>query len=203
VPRHDDVELFLDQLRHALRLGPADRERVISEFRGHLTDSIADGESRGVVREEAVRNALARIGDPTVVARAYDGRHPIHDAAVLLGAIACFGVAAWLFVVAGSVVRQLDPTRVSFWNAVGFGYLTYAAITAGYLVIARRSRAGRVFAAGASVAAVLVGAAFAVPMLLTDGDFEGYIVLMGVVLAGQGVVVLAHLARRRGPIVAA
>lgn len=203
MPRQDDVELFLDQLRHALRLGTADRERVVSEFRGHLADSIAEAEGRGIPREEAVRGALARIGDPAVVARAYDGRHPIHDAAVLLGATACFGVAAWLFVVAGTVVRQFDPTRVAFWNAVGFGYLTYAAITAGYLVIARRSRIGRVIAAGVSVAAVLAGAAFAVPMLLTDGDFEGYIVLMGVVLAGQGAVVLAHLARRRGPIAAA
>jgi hypothetical protein len=203
VPTQDDVGLFLDQLRHALRLGPSDGERVVSEFRAHLADSIANAEARGMAREDAVRSALARIGDPAVVARAYDGRHRVHDAAVLLGAMACLGVAAWLFVVAASVVRLFDPTRVAFWNAVGFGYLTYAAITAGYVVIARRSRVGRVFAAGSSVAAVLAGAAFAVPMLLTDGDFEGYIVLMGVVLAGQGAVVLAHLARRRSPIAAA
>ena len=71
------------------------------------------------------------------------------------------------------------------------------------MVIGRHSRVGRIIAAGVSLAAVLAGAAFTVPMLLTTGDFEGYIVLMGIVLAGQGVLVLAHLARRRGPIAAA
>jgi hypothetical protein len=203
VRRQDDGERFLDQLRQDLRLGPGETERVVSEFRAHLAESIAEAVAGGIARDDAVRSAVARMGDPTIVARAYDIRHPIHDVAVLLGATACFGVAAWLFVVVGSIVRQLDPTRVPFWNAVGLGYLTYAALTAGYVVVARRSRLARLIAGGVSVAAVLAGAAFAVPMLLTDGDFEGYIVLMGIVLAGQGALVLAHLKRRHGPIAAA
>ena len=44
----------------------------------------------------------------------------------------------------------------------------------------------------AAVSAVVItaGASLALSMLLGSGDFEGYVVLIGLVLAGQGVVVL-------------
>jgi hypothetical protein len=196
MPERDDVEQFLEQLRQSLPLPRDERERVVDEFRSHLIDAIASGKRDGLDEGSAAREALMRIGDPRVVARSYHRPKALHEIVIALGALACVGVAGWLLVVAATVVRTLDPTRVGFWSAVAAGFLAYAVLAFGYLIIGARSNLVRRVAAVASAVAVIAGMTLAVPMLLTTGDFEGYIVLMGAVLGGEGVVVIAHLVRR-------
>jgi hypothetical protein len=120
-------------------------------------------------------------------------RQPVLGPAILLGAAACAAVATWLFVVAATVVPERDPLRVGFWNGVGVGFSLYAVITAIYILRAGRWPVAPV-AVLASIIAFVAGVSFALPMLLANGDFEGYIVLIGLVLVGQATLVLAHAA---------
>lgn len=145
------------------------------------------------------RDAIKRQGESHEAAPLVPLRRPVLGGAILLGAVACAAVAAWLFVVAATVVPERDPLRVGFWNGVAVAFFLYA-VTAGLYVLGTgRWRLGAPAAALASIVAFVAGVWLAVPMLLTSGDFEGYVVLMGFVLAGQAVLVLAHAAldRRR------
>jgi hypothetical protein len=128
----------------------------------------------------------------------------LFDGLVILGAAACGLVAAWLFFVAATVVPRQDPSRVGFWNAVGLGFLGFAILSATYVLLQRRSRVATWTAGIVSVGAVVAGGWLAIPMLLSPGHFEGYVVLMGSVLAGQGAVVIAHTlaSGRRRPTIA-
>jgi hypothetical protein len=150
------------------------------------------------------RLALIAAGDRAEIARGESGRHPLLDGLVILGAGACGLVGAWLFLVAATVVPRQDPSRVGFWNAVGLGFLGFAILTATYVPLHRRSRVATWTAGIVSVGAVVAGGWLAIPMLLSPGHFEGYVVLMGSVLAGQGVVVIAHTlaSGRRRPTIA-
>jgi hypothetical protein len=150
------------------------------------------------------RPAVTAAGDPAEVDRGESSGHPLFDGLVILGAAACGLVAAWLFLVAGTVVPRQDPSRVGFWNAVGLGFLGFAILTATYVPLHRRSRVATWTAGIASVGAVVAGGWLAIPMLLSPGHFEGYVVLMGSVLAGQGAVVIAHTlaSGRRRPTIA-
>jgi hypothetical protein len=143
------------------------------------------------------RDAIDRPGEPRTVASLHARVGSPLDAAILIGAVACTAVAAWLFVVAATVVPERDPSRVGFWNAVALGFIAYAVVTALYIVGSGsgRWRIMTSVAVLASLIALVAGAGLAIPMLLTSGDFEGYIVLMGVVLAGQGALVLTHAVR--------
>ena len=116
------------------------------------------------------------------------------DGAILVGAFACTAIASWLFVVAATVVPERDPSRVGFWTTVALGFLAYAVVATLSVLgpAAGRWRIVTPVAVAASVVALVAGAALAIPMLLTSGEFEGYIVLMGLVLGGQGLLVLAR-----------
>ncbi len=189
----DEIERFLAEFERRLRLLPVDRERVVAEFRAHLEEAIAAEERAGTSYPAAIRNVLARVRAPAAIAKQYRPHGTFFNGAVSLGALACGLVAAWPFVIAASVVPERDPSRVVFWNAVAVGFLGYALLTVAYLRLAPRSAAAAGAVLIASAMAVASGVLFAVPMLTTSGDFEGYIVLMGVVLGGQGLVVAAQV----------
>jgi hypothetical protein len=148
--------------------------------------------------------ALTAAGDPAEVDRRESGGHPLFDGLVILGAAACGLVAAWLFLVAATVVPRQDPSRVGFWNTVGLAFLGFAILTATFIRLHRRSRVATWTAGIVSVGAVVAGGWLAIPMLLSPGHFEGYVVLMGSILAGQGAVVIAHTlpSGRRHPTIA-
>jgi hypothetical protein len=150
------------------------------------------------------RLALTAAGDPAEVARGESDGHPLFDRLVILGAGACGLVAAWLFLVAATVVPRQDPSRVGFWNIVGLGFLGFAILSATYVRLYRRSRVATWTAGIVSVGAVVAGRWLAISMLLSPGHFEGYVVLMGSILAGQGAVVIAHTlaSGRRRPTIA-
>ena len=155
----------------------------------HAVTRATDGPAAPADRR---RPALTAAGDPAEVDRGESSGHPLFDGLVILGAAACGLVAAWLFLVAATVVPRQDPSRVGFWNAVGLGFLGFAILSATYALPQRPSRVATWTAGIASVGAVVAGGWLAIPMLLSPGHFEGYVVLMGSVLAGQGAVVIAH-----------
>jgi HAAS len=195
----DAFDAYLAKVEARLPLGANPRHRVIAELRAHLEEARDAERRRGLAPDEAAAVALARMGTPDEIARRYRAEHPLLDGAVVIGGLACAAVAGWLLIVAATVLPRQDPEHVAFWNLVAVGFAVYAAMTLAYLRLRDRLRAAVPAVAGVSAVAVVAGGWLAIPMLLTSGDFEGYIVLMGVVLAGQGVVVLADaFASRRG-----
>jgi hypothetical protein len=71
----EDASAFLRQLDEALDLPPSDRIEIRAELADHLTDSIAAMQAEGLDEEAAAREALARLGSATELARQLTHAH--------------------------------------------------------------------------------------------------------------------------------
>jgi hypothetical protein len=112
-----------------------------------------------------------------------------------LASIATAGVALWLFWVTTMVLPRHDPAHIPMWQTVAVCFLAYSALGLASVALGRRIAATRWWLGVTSVAAVGLGVYGICDMLrrgAASGDFEGYIVLMGAVLAGHGLVGLLY-----------
>jgi len=111
---------------------------------------------------------------------------------VLLGALATGLIALWLFFVAAVVVPARDPGHIGMWAGIATTFLAYALLTLAFVVRGPRP-AWLPWAVGTfSLAAVSFGGIEVVDMVRApDGRFEGYLLLMGAILAAQGLCALA------------
>jgi hypothetical protein len=64
----DRIEVYLISLKRELRVRWVPSKRLLEETRGHLADAVNAAERRGLVRDEAEQEALARFGDARTVA---------------------------------------------------------------------------------------------------------------------------------------
>ncbi len=120
------IDAYLDELAAGLHVSHAARARIIEEVHDHLTDAVADLESRGLARGVAVEQAIAAFGRAGDIARQLDAqtatttarRIPVLVAATGLTVVVAFLIAA---------VTQPRPavrgtaaplTRISFFLAV-------------------------------------------------------------------------------------
>jgi hypothetical protein len=109
-------------------------------------------------------------------------------------------VGLWLVWALAAVLPSRDPGHIPLWRAVALGCFGYGALSWAFLVAGPRRRALRWSLRAASVAAVGAGACGVVAMLRAasaGGHFEGYILLMGALIGGHGLVALACAARLR------
>jgi len=192
--RPDRVDRFLDDVDRALPLDAATRGRVVAELRAHLDDAVAAEIHDGAHPDDAARVALQRVGDARTIASQYATRHPLLDGLSALGALVCLGVGGWLLIVAATVVPQQDPSAVGFWDVVAVGFIGLAVASGAYLIFRQRHRVAPAVMSAIALMAIVAGARFAIPMLTTSGDFEGYILMFGLILIGQGSVILADIA---------
>jgi hypothetical protein len=68
VTRQDPTRRFLRALSRELRWRPLIRRRLVGELAQHLEDSMAHLRSTGMSSDEAIREALRRLGDAESVA---------------------------------------------------------------------------------------------------------------------------------------
>ena len=100
-------------------------------------------------------------------------------------AILSLGVALWLGTIVLTVLPVRDPAHVAFWSIVALAFAAYAAVSLRSL--ARPSRVLNGIAATLSVAALAAGAAgLALSVRSDSAHFEGYQVLMSLVLLAHG-----------------
>ncbi len=114
---------------------------------------------------------------------------------LILASIATLCVALWLIAVITLVLPARDPAHIPIWRAIAGGYLVYCAISWRYLFQGERSailRWGVLPLSGIAVALAIYGIVSAISIAGHGGHFEGYIVLMGILLAGHGVTQLIH-----------
>ena len=124
---------------------------------------------------------------------------PIHHPSTLLkwmltlATAATVLVALWLFYVVASVLPSRDPAHISMWQTVAFGLLLYSGLCLSYLAAGPRLDALRWSVLLLSVVAIAAGV-FAMDAMIhvanTGGHFEGYLVLMGLIVSGHGVVAI-------------
>lgn len=119
-----------------------------------------------------------------------------------LAALATAGVALWVFWVTTTVLPKQDPGHISMWRTIATGFLVYSALS--WVSVAGRSAPLRWLLGAASLGAVGFGVyalADTIQRALRSGDTEGYIAMMGIVLAGHGLVGLLYflLASRTAP----
>ncbi len=112
-----------------------------------------------------------------------------------LATAATAATAAWLVSVSIAVLPVRDPARVGFWLTVAAALLAFAALTA--LHLARWGGAlVRWLAGGVGLLAMVTGAWLAISTLAGSGEFEGYLVVIGLVVAAHGALVAVSALRR-------
>jgi hypothetical protein len=132
---------------------------------------------------------MQRLGPPDASARPFD-RFVRSFTLAFAGASVCTaGVALWLLWVCAAILPARDPSHVPLWRAVAASYLAYSGLS--WVVLRRGPRAEVLLGLVVAISVVAIGAGlYGIGHLLdvarTGGHFEGYLVLMGVLLAGHG-----------------
>jgi hypothetical protein len=186
---------YLLQLRHELRYDPLLARRVVEEASDHLDEIVAEERRNGMSQHEAEESAVRRFGPPGPLAREFDGFSMPLKALLGLASLATIAVAGWLFTVIAFVLPRHDPSRIPMWTGVAIGFVVYSGLCIAYLVLGPRVRALQIVVLLLSVGAIGLGGWGVVQMLTADSrHFEGYLLLMGLILAGHGIIAFAYTA---------
>lgn len=199
MPDSQAVRAYREALQHELRGNTYLAKRFLAEIDDHVAESIRAGKLNGLSAEEAEYQALHKLGDPKVLAY-HLRRHTMVLRFLLLAASAAsFVVFLWLVSVVLFLLPGRNDDQIPFWSFVALGFLLYALITWLYL---HRPDVW-VVRVGLSIAAVLAFATGVYAIVTQEikashgGDWEGYIFLMGLILAGHSVLLLVSLFRSR------
>ena len=106
-------------------------------------------------------------------------------------------IAIWLLFVLATVMPARAPERIPMWAAIAAALSIYSALTLGFAA-GKSSKAWiRVVIGGMSVLAVVAGGYGIGAMLTANGRaFEGYVLVMGIVLVVHGSSALAYVTLR-------
>ncbi|HEY6194402.1 MAG TPA: hypothetical protein VI504_05110 [Candidatus Eisenbacteria bacterium] len=144
---------------------------------------------------DAEQAAARRFGAPGPIVRHFDHFSRPLKALLVCDALATAGIALWLFAVVTTVLPAHDPAHVTLWTAFALGFLAYAAVTLAFVVRGPHPALLPAAVVVLSLAAIAFGG-YAVTSMLAAADagrhFEGYLLLMGVALAGHGLCALAY-----------
>lgn len=113
--------------------------------------------------------------------------------ALAAATLATAAVAVWLLMVSSTVLPASDPRHVTQWMLTAAGFLGYATLTGMFVLRGPRTHWLAPAVALASLGAIAFGA-WVVTSTLGAAHFEGYLLVMGVLLAGHGLCALASVA---------
>ena len=192
---HSPVESYLAELRRALRHDPLLARRVLEEAADHLAEIAAAERRSGMSQHDAEEAAVRRFGPAEKLARTFD-RYSLPLRALLgLASAVTILVALWLFWVIARVLPSRDPAHVSMWRTFAIAFLIYSGLCLTYLVAGPRRTVLRWAVLILSVVAVGLGGYAVFRMIQVasaGGHFEGYLVLMGLILTGHGATAIAY-----------
>ena len=186
---------YLEVLRHELRGNPLLAMRVLEEVADHLAEAVDAERRAGMSEKEAEASAVRRMGDPSRLARKFDRYGLPFRIILVLASLATAGVGLWLVTVIAFVLPSRDPSHIPFWRLVATCFFLYSGLNWAYLILGPRILLLRLTVLLASVGAILAGVYGVYSMLQTagaGGHFEGYILLMGLILCGHGILALLY-----------
>ena len=189
------VERYLAELRKAMRGNPFLARRVLEEVTDHLAEAVAAERRAGMEPREAEEAAVRRMGAPDHLAHGFDPFDFPMKMLLFAAASSTVLMAMWLSWVVLYVLRARDPAHLPQWRIVAAAFLAYGALTFAFLIRGRRPAWLRVTMLALSVVAIALGVWGVTTMIQVGqrgGHFEGYIVLMGVLLAGHGLAALGY-----------
>jgi len=191
------IQKYLADLRREMRGNPLLARRVAEEVADHLAEAAAAGRNSGMSPEDAEENAVRRFGPASQLARQFD-RFTL-PLKLLLGyaSLATVCVALWLFSVIAFVLPSRDPSHIPLWRGIALGFLAYCALSWAYIAAGPRNAWLRLLGPLASVAAVGFGIFLIVGAMQQasgGGHFEGYLILMGLIVSGHGLAAIAYMA---------
>jgi hypothetical protein len=117
-----------------------------------------------------------------------------------LASLATAGAALWLFWVAAFVLPLRDPGHVPMWRAVAVCFLGYSALSWTYLLRGSRDATLRWALLAVSIVAIglgLIGGVRIVRSAGAGGHFEGYLVLLSLILVLHGACAIGYAAPSR------
>jgi len=192
----DAIDRYLAQLRSELRHDPLLARRLCEEVADHLAEIAAHERRQGMSEPESEASAVRRFGPPSALARQFDRFSFPLQALLACIALATAMIAVWLFFVVAVVLPARDPAHVPLWTAFAVGFLAYAALTLVFVGRGPRPAALAVAVVVLSLGAVTFGVYAAGRMVAAmagaGGHFEGYLLVMGMVLAAHGLCALAY-----------
>ena len=189
------VEAYLADLRRALRHDPLLARRVLEEAADHLAEIVAAETRSGRSQQEAEENAVQRFGPADALAHQFDRYSLVLKLLFAFASAVTVLVALWLFWVIARVLPMRDPGHIALWRTVALAFLAYSGLCLTYLVVGPRVLALRWTVLMLSTVAIGLGAWGIVKMIRigqSGGHFEGYIVLMGLILIGHGAVAILY-----------
>ena len=191
------IERYLEALRAELRHDPLLARRLCEEVADHLAELAAGERSAGMSEHDAEEAAVRRFGAPGPLARQFERFSFPMKALLACAGLATALVALWLFMVITVVLPSRDPAHVPMWTGFALGFLTYSGLTLAFVVRGPRPALLPAAVVMLSLAAVGFGGYAIASMIAaaqSGGHFEGYLLLMGVILAGHGLCALAYTA---------
>jgi hypothetical protein len=200
------IEHFLLRLRAELRCSSFETERILDEVRDHLEESAERLRAKGATPEEAEREAVARFGSAELVARAFlEEVHSKGEVPMLLK-----GMIGILAFVTGSVSLLLalhgllDSDSGAVWTGVkllsGIAVGLFAVLTLRYLRLAGSApdanRSLMALGAPGLVVLGLLTICSAIYLAMTTGDWEMYVIALGIAMVAQGLLIVLSIRGR-------
>jgi cation transport ATPase len=192
----DTITNYLRELRRGLRWHPVLARRAAAEVADHLAEAVAAGMREGLSREDSEAAAIGRFGPSSVVARRYLQVASSLAPIVITASVATACVALWLAFVSFTL-RGHDETTLLVWRGLATMFMAYSVLS----VLVASTGGGRPSlqwtVALLSIGAIALGSVHVVSILFMPpgGHFEDYVLIIGLVLAGHGLVTLAHVFR--------
>ena len=191
------IARYLDALRRQLAHDPLLARRLCAEVADHLAELAAADRSHGMSAEDAEEAAVRRFGAPETLARQFQPLSFPLRVVLVLGSLATGAIALWLCFVVAVVLPERDPTHVGMWTGFAAGFLVYAGLTLMFVLARARPPWLPASVVILSLGAIAFGS-YAIASMVraagTGGHFEGYLLVMGAVLAGHGLCALAYAA---------
>jgi len=189
------VDDYLASLRREFRGNPLLARRVLEEVRDHLALAAEEERRSGMSQHDSEKKAIERFGPANELARKFDRFGPAFRALLILCALATILVGLWLVFVIAVVLPSRDPEHIPMWSLITTCFFAYSGLTLLYLFRGPRSTWLRRIVTVMSLAAIaagIYGIMNAIDVARSGGHFEGYIVLIGLVIGGHGVTALLY-----------
>ena len=193
----EPIDGYLRALREALRHDPLLARRLTEEVADHLAEISAAFRSQGMSEHDAEKEAVRRFGEAGAFARQFQPFSLPLRLLIAAGALATGMIALWLCFVIVAVLPSRDPEHIPLWAGIAAAFFAYAALVLLLVVRGPRPSWLRGAVGCASLAAMAFGAYEICRMAQaaqTGAHFEGYLLVMGAILAAQGLCALTYVA---------
>jgi hypothetical protein len=192
------IDHHVREIRRCLRWHPVLARRVAAEVADHLAQAAAAGVRAGMTQTGAEEAAVRQFGPAALVAQRYRQIGAMLGRLVIAASSATTCAGIWLMGVS-FVLPARDPGTVAVWRGLAAAFVAYGVLSAASVVARADGPALRGSVGWLSSAAVVLGALHIGSTVQSLGHakhFEGYVLLIGVILFTHGVIALAYVFRR-------